>query len=683
MSSCLIKYLTSRLGTSNGRISTLPLPFQLKKSNTNATRGAYPSSTILSNTACCSLSTFSGGGNSDGASNSDSNSTNANTPVENSPLAKDKPLQQRQENQRRGNSPFSQAISSTVSASESASGSASTRRIPQRTNHKNGHGNPNGHQQRPRQQQQKQQKVHQNNTNEHRQRQSNQHHRHRPSRNFQYSKKYGTTKTIRPTFLPHPPNHPLTPYIQHSLSSSSSSATSKATSDQNKFKITFLGTGCGNDSTTRNASCTALKIENATFLFDAGEGCNQQLGFSNSLSPGDVHKIFITHLHVDHVGGLITLLLNIKLGIVGSYKTSQKKFRHRGKLNDDDDNDNDHSNDDDGAGDDNDDDLTLEIYGPVGLYNYIAMNLALTFSNIKPLKVIVYELVDEYEHEDENEHENPKQQHINHRRGRKYKKILHADQYPELLYGNKHLQRRTILKNKGTNTWTIQKHNTQKQHDLIRDNKESPGRKNYKYLLIEAAQVTHIPHVQTFGYVVTEPPPMPKIDVEKAIKLGVRPSPKYRLLKIGQCVLNDDGTDMVHPNQVFCSDGDGRGRKVAIIGDTCFVSESMKNISKDCDVLVHEATLIEELKSQARMRGHSTAAMAGRVAKEVNAKVLALNHISGRHELLQGADVLVKSAEGVCSSRGDSPGCPVVAAYDFMELVIPRNGFSFDKQLEQ
>lgn len=65
--------------------------------------------------------------------------------------------------------------------------------------------------------------------------------------------------------------------------------------------------------------------------------------------------------------------------------------------------------------------------------------------------------------------------------------------------------------------------------------------------------------------------------------------------------------------------------------------------------------------------------MAGRIAKEVNAKVLVLNHLSSKtnhsHEII---DMLVKGAEDGCDGV-----CPVVAAYDFMEIHIPREGFTF------
>ncbi len=65
-----------------------------------------------------------------------------------------------------------------------------------------------------------------------------------------------------------------------------------------------LRNGCGQPSKSRNASSLALKLldEITSFAFDCGEGTqkprNQHPG------PRKVSKIFITHLHGDHIFGL-------------------------------------------------------------------------------------------------------------------------------------------------------------------------------------------------------------------------------------------------------------------------------------------------------------------------------------------------------------------------------------------
>ena len=64
--------------------------------------------------------------------------------------------------------------------------------------------------------------------------------------------------------------------------------------------------------------------------------------------------------------------------------------------------------------------------------------------------------------------------------------------------------------------------------------------------------------------------------------------------------------------------------------------------------------------------------MAGRVAKDTNAKVLLLNHISSSNDRQSAINDLVESAE---TSNGG--GSQVAVAYDFMEFQVPRRGFDF------
>lgn len=72
------------------------------------------------------------------------------------------------------------------------------------------------------------------------------------------------------------------------------------------MQLEFLGTGAGQPAKFRNVTSIALKMldeRNAVWLFDVGEGTQHQILRTN-IRPRKVEKIFITHLHGDHIFGL-------------------------------------------------------------------------------------------------------------------------------------------------------------------------------------------------------------------------------------------------------------------------------------------------------------------------------------------------------------------------------------------
>ena len=80
------------------------------------------------------------------------------------------------------------------------------------------------------------------------------------------------------------------------------------------MNITFLGTSSGVPTLTRNVSSIALKLSQSSevFLFDCGEGTQHQLMKSN-IKSSQIKKIFITHMHGDHIYGLPGLLATLGL----------------------------------------------------------------------------------------------------------------------------------------------------------------------------------------------------------------------------------------------------------------------------------------------------------------------------------------------------------------------------------
>ncbi|WP_105664745.1 ribonuclease Z [Cronobacter dublinensis] len=76
------------------------------------------------------------------------------------------------------------------------------------------------------------------------------------------------------------------------------------------MEMTFLGTSAGLPSTTRNVTAIVLNPQNnqsGLWLFDCGEATQHQM-LRASANPGKIEKIFITHLHGDHIFGLPGLL---------------------------------------------------------------------------------------------------------------------------------------------------------------------------------------------------------------------------------------------------------------------------------------------------------------------------------------------------------------------------------------
>lgn len=106
------------------------------------------------------------------------------------------------------------------------------------------------------------------------------------------------------------------------------------------MELQFLGTGAGQPSKVRNVSSLVLKLLdeiNEVWMFDCGEGTQRQI-LETTIKPRKVRRIFITHLHGDHIFGLPGFL-------------SSRAFQA------------------------NEEQTDLEMYGPVGIRNYVMTSL--------------------------------------------------------------------------------------------------------------------------------------------------------------------------------------------------------------------------------------------------------------------------------------------------------------------
>lgn len=118
------------------------------------------------------------------------------------------------------------------------------------------------------------------------------------------------------------------------------------------MELVFLGTGAGVPAKERNVSAIALQLleeRGCTWLFDCGEATQHQI-LHTSIRPRRIEKIFITHLHGDHIFGLP--------GLLGS-----RSFQGG--------------------------ETELTVYGPAGIKEFIEVSLQVSKTHLRyPLKIV-------------------------------------------------------------------------------------------------------------------------------------------------------------------------------------------------------------------------------------------------------------------------------------------------------
>jgi ribonuclease Z len=171
---------------------------------------------------------------------------------------------------------------------------------------------------------------------------------------------------------------------------------------------------------------------------------------------------------------------------------------------------------------------------------------------------------------------------------------------------------------------------------------------------IAAVPVSHR-GASAYGYVIVEDARPGHLDPRLAEQLGVRPGPDFGRLVRGETV------NGVSPAQVMGATREGR--KVVLSGDTS-PCEALAIAAHQADVLVHEATFLEEETERARQTGHSTVRQAAELARRAEVRMLALTHLSTRYA---GGEVRREA-------RAAFPDTEVPRDFDTIEVPFPERG---------
>jgi ribonuclease Z len=171
--------------------------------------------------------------------------------------------------------------------------------------------------------------------------------------------------------------------------------------------------------------------------------------------------------------------------------------------------------------------------------------------------------------------------------------------------------------------------------------------------VVAAFPVDH--RARAYGYAFAEDDRPGRFDAAEARALGVTEGPDFGRLQRGEQVGD------VLPEQVV---GPVRpGRRIVISGDTrpCQTTEVYAH---GADLLVHEATFLDDERLRARETAHSTAAQAAEIAKQAGVRLLALTHLSTRYFARDVRD----------EARAIFPATVVPRDFDAIDVPFPERG---------
>jgi ribonuclease Z len=270
------------------------------------------------------------------------------------------------------------------------------------------------------------------------------------------------------------------------------------------WTVVPLGTSSAVPSPRRNVTATYLRMLSNGYLFDAGEGTFNQMRACYLCSLKSLRRVFITHMHGDHVFGLPSILM-YSLELARTYSAMGRDMADLPRL---------------------------QLFGPLGLYNYLRTAfIPAGKKGWESIPVDIFELV------------------------------------PQTFRGT--LQHTAESKSL---------HGGAKNHNYL-----FPDADGYYSLVddedhtVQAAPISH--SISCYGYVVNEKERrhmMPAL----AMQRGIPPGPIYSKLQKGTCVRAPDGSLVKWEDVSFSS---GVGRKVVILGDNAN-ADSIIPLAQHADV---------------------------------------------------------------------------------------------------